>query len=147
MASFWEPAAREALVERARKLTPATPRRWGKMSPAAMLTHLTDAVRMAQGELPAAPKKTLLRFAPIKQLVIYVTPWPHGAPTAPELIARAPGDLASERQAFEAAVGRLAAARSASDLVPHPAFWKLSYRAWGVLLFRHIDHHLRQFGL
>lgn len=29
----------------------------------------------------------------------------------------------------------------------HPAFGTLSRRAWGVLGYRHVDHHFRQFGV
>jgi hypothetical protein len=41
---------------------------------------------------------------------------------------------------------RAASARTTDTWPEHPAFGKLSTRAWGVLIYRHMDHHLRQFG-
>ena len=42
---------------------------------------------------------------------------------------------------------RLGHITSGSQLVPHPVFGNLSYRAYGVLIARHADHHLKQFGV
>ena len=50
-----------------------------------MLAHLNDSYRMCLGELKVKSKHLPLRYTPIKQLVIYVAPFPKGAPTAPEL--------------------------------------------------------------
>ena len=148
MKTFWDPAARDEICRRMERLTPDTRPQWGKMTASQMVAHLNDAMRRAIGELPCAPKNVPIRFFPLKQLLIYALPWPKGAPTAPELLAR--GDAAQfeqEKAAFPQVVGRLAA-KPASDRWPaHPAFGPLTYRAWGVLKYRHADHHLRQFGV
>ena len=90
----------------------------------------------------------VLRYWPIKQLVIYVLPFPKGAPTAPELLARCDkADLEIEQAAFRALAAAVAA-KPATDAWPeHPAFGALTHKAWGVLAWRHADHHLRQFGV
>jgi hypothetical protein len=148
MKTFWDPAVRDEVCRRVDRLSADVTPRWGKFNAAQMLAHLNDAMRMALGELQVAPKATPLRRFLIKQLVVYVAPWPQGAPTAPELLARC--DQASfidEREAFREVARRLAA-KPASDIWPeHPAFGALSHCAWGVLEYRHSDHHLRQFGV
>ena len=113
-----------------------------------MLAHLNDAMRMATGELPVAPKNLPLRYFPLKQLVVYVLPFPKSAPTAPELLARCTGAQFEEEKAeFRKIVDRLAS-KPATDVWPeHPAFGPMTYRAWGVLKYRHADHHLKQFGV
>ena len=148
MATFWDPAARDDFAQRIARLTPTTPARWGRFNAAQMVAHLNDAMRMAMGDLPVAPKRSPLRYWPVKNLIIYVLPFPKGAPTAPELLARCEGaDLAAEQAAFRTLADRVAA-KSASDRWPdHPAFGTLSYADWGVLAHRHTDHHLRQFGV
>ena len=148
MATFWDPAARDAICRRVERLTPSHQPVWGKMNAAQMLAHLNDALRMAAGELPTSPKNTPFRHWPIKQLIVYVLPWPKGAPTAPELLARMDtADLVTEQASFKTIVERLAA-KSADDRWPeHPAFGTLTHKAWGVLGYRHADHHLRQFGI
>src|SRR5690242_8012845 len=98
MTSFWDSGAREDICRRVEQLTPAATAQWGKFTATKMLAHLNDALRMASGELPVAPKNMPLRYWPIKQLVIYVLPFPKGAPTAPELLARGDAvDLTSEQ--------------------------------------------------
>jgi len=66
---------------------------------------------------------------------------------APELLARPPATWQADVAELQALVDRLVArGREATPWPEHPAFGKLSRRAWGVLTYRHIDHHLRQFG-
>jgi hypothetical protein len=135
------------LQDRVQRLTPQQPPQWGKMSAAQMVAHLADSLRMASGELEVAPKKLPLRFSPLKELVLYVLPIPKGLPTAPELIRRKPRDWSMEIADLREQLNGLVE-RGAEALAPsHPAFGALSPKQWGVLVYRHMDHHLRQFGV
>jgi hypothetical protein len=148
MPTFWDSAARDALCRRVEQLTPDARAQWGKFTASKMVAHLNDALRMATGDLPVAPKNLPLRFWPIKQLVIYVLPFPKSAPTAPELLARGEAaELHTEQAAFRGLASHVAAKAADETWPPHPAFGDLSHKAWGVLIWRHTDHHLRQFGL
>lgn len=112
-----------------------------------MVAHLSDSLRMASGEIEVAPKRVPIRFAPLKQLVLYVLPIPKGAPTSPELIGRKPGDWSAEIAGLREQLNGVVE-RGAEALAPaHPAFGRLSAKQWGVLIYRHMDHHLRQFGV
>jgi hypothetical protein len=146
--TMWDPAVRASFLGRLQKLSPDTTARWGKFNASGMVAHLNDSYRMNIGELHVKPKNVPLKYTPIKQLVIYVLPFPKGAPTAPELIARCDGAvLADEKAAFEEMMAKLAAVKPGTTLPPHPAFGDLTYRTYGVLLFRHTDHHFKQFGV
>jgi hypothetical protein len=112
-----------------------------------MLAHLVDWMLMAKGELPTAAKRSLLRYPPLKQLAIYWLPFPRGVPTAPELISRVPSEWAIEQAALREHVQSFATLDAGTAWPEHPVFGTLSSRAWSVLGFRHMDHHLRQFGL
>ena len=106
---------------------------WGKFSASGMLAHLNDSYRMCTGELTVKSKNLPLRYTPIKQLVIYVLPFPKGAPTAPELIARCDGaELEDEKQALCANFERLAGVKPGDPLQEHPAFGALTYKDYGV---------------
>ena len=135
------------IIERIRRLTPDARGRWGKMNAPQMLTHITDAVRMATGELPTRSKKLPLRFFPLKQIAIYLLPFPKGMPTAPELISRAPSEWNGEMDMLLAAIERFSALDPRGIWPDHPAFGAMSGREWGVVSYRHLDHHLRQFGV
>ena len=148
MASLWQEAARRQLRERLAALRPDAPSRWGKMNGPQMLAHVNDALRMATGELPVAPRKLPVRFPPLKQLLIYVLPFPKGVPTARELLGRIDqAQFAQEAAAFPEMLERFASRPADAPLPDHPAFGPLTRRAWGVLAYRHVDHHFRQFGV
>jgi hypothetical protein len=147
MKSAWQKEARQDLLTRLDQLTPDAKGRWGKMNCYQMLAHIADAVRMPLGELKTKPKKTPLRFAPVKKLIIYVLPFPKGAPTAPELIARTEGDWNKEAVAVKELLARFAELQNQETWPEHPAFGKLSKKDWGALVYKHIDHHFRQFGV
>lgn len=112
-----------------------------------MLAHLTEAMRMATGELKVPSKNIFaLQHFPLKHLILYVLPFPRGAPTAPALIARTATDWDAEVATLVDTCERFATRDPNSEQPVHPAFGSLSHSAWGVLAYRHCDHHLRQFG-
>ena len=145
---MWDPALRALFVERSTKLMPGTKAAWGKLSASGMLAHLNDSYRMCLGDLAVKPRSGPLRYTPIKQLVIYVLPFPKSVPTAPELLARCDGAvLEDEKAAFKQMLERLSAVPPNTALAQHPAFGSLTYKDYGTLMARHTEHHFRQFGL
>jgi hypothetical protein len=146
MQSIWKTGDRRQLQERLTALTPDAERKWGSMTAPQVVAHLVDAARMALGDLPCRPKKLPIRYPPLKQLIVYWLPFPKGAPTAPELVGRAPLSWITEVSELTALLERLARQPADRHWPEHPAFGRLSRRAWGVLVYRHMDHHLRQFG-
>ena len=148
MKSIWETAAQRELSDRLSTLSANHRALWGKMSAQQMICNLTKSLRMALGELPAASKNLPLRYPPLKQLVIYIAPFPKSAPTAPELVITAtPNEWAADVRTLTTVMDRFAARGPTGPWPDHPAFGRLSPRAWGVLVYRHMDHHLRQFGV
>ena len=144
--SLLQTETKREIETRIARLTPTQPGRWGSLSAPQMIVHLTDSMKMANGDLSVEPKRVPLRYPPLKQLVIYWLPFPKGVPTAPELLARAPTDWATNLAELLASIDRFAGRSGAASWPDHPAFGRMSARQWGVLAYRHIDHHLRQFG-
>lgn len=84
---------------------------------------------------------------PLKHLILYVLPFPKGAPTAPELLVAEPGPVAAGQTSLQELLERVGAG-PAKGLGPvHPLFGQISRQEWGVLMHKHVDHHLRQFGV
>jgi hypothetical protein len=140
-------ATRADLSARLSRLAPDARPVWGKFTAPRMVCHVSDALRMALGDLPVAPKRLPLRYPVIKQLVIYLFPFPRGTPTAPELLARLPQEWNGEVQALRNALQKFSTRTPDEQWPDHPAFGSMSGRAWGVLAYRHMDHHFRQFGI
>lgn len=145
--TLWSAADREELLARVNSLEPTSTARWGKMTAPQMLAHLTDWMMMAKGDLPTRFLNKFLRFRPVKHLAIYWLPFPKGVPTAQELISRTPGDWSAERATFCEYLNSFESMHPDGAWPVHPAFGMLTPPAWGVLGYRHTDHHLRQFGV
>lgn len=147
MKSLWKDEARRDLTRRLARLAPDAKAIWGTMSAPQMVAHLTESARMALGDLACASKKLPFRYPPLKQLIVYLVPFPKGAPTAPELLRGTPGEWPADIARLETLLDRLVARDPSRPWPDHPAFGRLSARAWGVLIHKHCDHHLRQFGV
>jgi hypothetical protein len=117
------------------------------MDAKAMLTHLKLSALMALGELPVVNKgKRAFQVFPIKHLILYVAPFPKGAPTAPELLVSDSAPVDAIRDELLTLVERIGAGPRKGYGPDHPLFGRLSFREWGVATYKHTDHHLRQFG-
>ena len=144
--SIFDPTARQALLARIDRLAPDAPAAWGQFTAPKMVAHLHDSVRMALGDIVIPRRKSFLSNPLMRYLIIHVVPFPKGAPTAPALLKRPPDDWRSDVAALKQLIDRAAANEAAGAWQPHPAFGEISTRDWGVLLHKHIAHHLTQFG-
>ena len=150
MPSIFDPAVEAAVRQRAARLTPDAPARWGRMHAAQMLCHLVDAFRVPLGETSGGIKSTSFRFFPLRWLFVHVLPWPKGkVPTMPVFQQTQPAQWEEDRRAWEAALTRFVARgrQPKSQWSPHPAFGPLPNWEWGRIVYRHIDHHFTQFGV
>jgi len=148
MRSVLNEKERQVLCRRVASLTGSSVPRWGRMNVAAMLAHLCQSSRMALGELPVRPKgKRAFQVFPLKHLILYVVPFPKGTPTSPELLVAEPGPVAAGQASLEELLQRVGTGPTEGVGPVHPLFGELSRKEWGVLMHKHVDHHLRQFGV
>src|ERR1700752_1106567 len=147
MGSILKENDRAAIVSRTQSLSASSTARWGSMDVVAMLKHLRLSALMTVGDLPVESKsKRAFQVFPLKHLILYVVPFPKGAPTADEL---KPSDAASfeeERAAVLELIDRIVKGPSEGTGPAHPLFGPLTWREWGVVTYKHTDHHLKQFG-
>ena len=148
MRSIARPQDLDALIGRLRALEPTAQRQWGTMSLPQALAHCQMPLRVAVGELLL--KRSLLgllfgRWA--KRKLLALAPWKPGMPTAPEFKVSDQRDFAHEKRALLDLVQRFGE-RGPTGLTahPHPFFGRLTTDEWQALQWRHLDHHLRQFG-
>ncbi|HSF16140.1 MAG TPA: DUF1569 domain-containing protein [Vicinamibacteria bacterium] len=147
MRSILNESDRATLCSRVRSLSAASTPRWGQMSVTPMLQHLRLSAQMAVGELSvASANKRAFQVFPIKHLILYLLPFPKGAPTAPELLPRAAASFEEERTALLVLLDRIGAGPIKGASPAHPLFGPLSWREWGAATHKHVDHHLKQFG-
>jgi hypothetical protein len=136
----------QEISARVANLRPDAQRQWGTMPVDKMLAHVADGLRSALGEIEVKPKNTPLRFAPVRYLVLYWLPFLKSAPTAPELISRQPASVEAEIRDVQELLEKFAAQNPNGQWPVHAAFGQMSGQDWGVLQYRHLDHHLKQFS-
>lgn len=164
MKTLAKPADREEIIARLRRVRPDTQRLWGRMTAPQMVMHLSDAFLGLLGERhlpaeldpPAAGKKRR-RPAPLRRAIRkwYAVkspfPWPHGVRTRPEVDAEKggtpPGDFATDVANLERLCVRFVGPEAAAKRKPHFLFGTLTEAEWCRWGWRHMDHHLRQFGV
>ncbi len=147
--SLFRATDREALLARLRALRPDSSRQWGKMQPAQMLAHCQVALRVALGDQKLKRGLIGILFGGLaKKKLLAEKPWDRNMPTAPEFKVAGSGDLEKEREALLALVKRFGEGGPAAvTKEPHPFFGALTLEQWDMLQWKHLDHHLRQFGV
>lgn len=147
MGSILNETDRAEIIRRMQSLSSSSTRRWGSMHVADMLQHLRLSASMALGDLPVpSANKRIFQIFPFKHLILYVFPFPKGAPTANELKPTAGESFERERAALLKLLERIGTGPRDGAGPAHPLFGTLTRREWGVLNYKHADHHLKQFG-
>lgn len=148
MKSLFEPADREAILARLAALQPESARHWGKMDPAQMLCHCSLALETGTGDRPMKQKfigKILMPF--FRSSILGEKPFDKNSPTDPTFVVSVPRDFNAERTRLVNLIQRFVErGESAAGKETHAFFGKMTGQEWGELMYKHIDHHLRQFG-
>ena len=137
------------ILRRVRTLGPDSIRLWGRMSVHQMVCHCCDAFRMASGDKPTADVSNLGRRTVVKWIALHLPlRWPQGIQTVSEVDQYVGGTKPAEFYAdiaeLERFVERFASHRGSWPA--HPIFGRLTDAEWMRWGYRHMDHHLRQFG-
>jgi hypothetical protein len=149
MKTIFDAETHHELLNRLGKLTPEAERQWGKMSPAQMMEHTARALDMAIGKKPMKQiflgkmlswmfRKEFLGEKPFKQ----------NRPTGPDFIIKDELDFESTRARLKELIDEFhASGEGGLDGNVHGFFGPLTGKQWGETQYKHLDHHLRQFGL
>ena len=148
MKNLFEPGAVQEVMARIEQLKPASQRQWGKMDVGQMMAHCSAAMEMASGKLAA--RRTLIgRFIGphFRHMLTDDKPFPHNSPTAKELKVGT-CDFAQERERLKQCVHLFhEGGESQCTRRPHPFFGKITPLEWSTGMYKHLDHHLKQFGV
>jgi hypothetical protein len=143
-----DPQSREAVLGRIALLRPDSPRRWGSLTASAMLAHLLDGLRVTFAEMSAEFQPSFLSTPLGRWMVIdSPIPWPKGKVRAHEVFLRTPPstDFERDRRLLVEYVERFGRGPEQS-WGTSPFLGKLRPEEWARLNYRHLDHHLKQFG-
>jgi hypothetical protein len=136
---------------RLERLGPLSERQWGKMTAPQMLAHCSVSMQWGVGEI--VPEKGALAVRLMGRLVRPMVfrnedPLRKNSPTAKSLIVADERDLDKERERLSRLIDRFAAGGAAGCTKnPHSFFGRMTPEEWAILMYKHLDHHLRQFGV
>lgn len=137
------------MARRISQLTPASQRQWGKMNVAQMLAHCAEVFEVSNGHKKA--KRSLIgrTIGPLFKFV-YTNekPLARSAPTSKEFEMVSEKDFHAEQNRLKELLYEFlsnGSERLSRD--PHPFFGKLTPAEWARGMYKHLDHHLRQFGV
>ena len=149
MKNLFEVARVDEVKKRIAGLRPDRARQWGSMNTAQAVAHCSRGFELALGErLP--PRLLIGRIigGMVKKKVFgNEEPLRRNSPTVHGLVVKDERNLAAEQNRLCGMIDRFAAAGPKGCTAhPHSFFGQLTPEEWATLMYKHLDHHLRQFG-
>lgn len=146
MKSLFNTQERLEIVTRISSITEDTPRLWGKMTSSQMLLHCQSPLKVSIGELKLSSNLLFMILGPlVKKKLMKEEPFEQNLPTHKDFVVKSYPEFAIEKAKLIDLVNTFAE-RKARLAAKHPIFGKMNTQQWDALNWKHLDHHLRQFG-
>ena len=148
--NIFTPEVTNEIIHRINQLTPATKAQWGKMNVGQMLAHCNVTYEMMYENNHPKPgafmRWILKRF--VKTVVVSETPYPKNNKTAPAFMIKGVRDFEKEKARLIAYLIRTKdlGEKHFDNAVSH-SFGNLSITEWNNMFYKHLNHHLAQFGV
>jgi Protein of unknown function (DUF1569) len=149
MKNLFQPDAADEVISRIDKLQPAAQRQWGKMDVAQMMAHCSATFDLASGRL-VRPRVFVGRLIGPLFRSIYSNekPFEKNGPTDKMLVISDARDFGREQEQLKVRIRQFhQGGEEQCTKHPHPFFGALTPHEWSTGMYKHLDHHLRQFGV
>ena len=148
--NVFDQSVSDNLIQRINTLNPAAPAQWGKMNVAQMLAHCNVAYEMVYENKHPKPNflmKFILKTF-IRKIVTNEVPFKHNSQTAPAFIISDERNFDAEKKRLIDYVSKtLQLGKPYFDNKESMSFGKLSATEWNNMFYKHLNHHLTQFGV
>ncbi len=147
--SLYEHQVYEECTKRVQQLTEGTAAHWGSMNSAQMLAHCSEILEVSNGkELKNTPFLAKLFKGYIRKMVVGDKPYGKGVKTHPQYLQREPKDFQEQRSRLLKAIDIFYNMDKAeASNIKHSMFGVMSPEEKGWSAYKHLDHHLTQFGV
>jgi len=148
MKSLFETDAVSEIKNRLNSLDENSQRQWGKMNVGQMAHHCQKAflvpLEKTTPKTPNVVMRLLLRA--FKTSMYNDKEWRKSLPTPKAFEVTEQKDFEKERSRLLNLINEFVDKGETHDWPKHPAFGSFSPKQWGQMEYKHLDHHLRQFG-
>lgn len=151
MKSLFDVDVHSEIQTRIESLTPDATASWGKMSVGQMCTHCQMPLEVAMQQRTIGGKKPgfmkRLVFKLYKPLMYNDKPWSQNLPTVRDFIVKEDKDVTAEKAKLSALITDFHQRKEVTAWPAHPMFGNFTPEQWGKMQYKHLDHHLTQFGV
>lgn len=147
MKSLFEPEVLTEIRTRLDQFSEDKPRQWGKMSHGQTMAHCQGPFNIMLEKKDYGMKPNWLINLFFKKSMYNDKPWRKNLPTAKFLKQTEPRDLSEEKAKLLALLDEFESQRERNDWKPHPGFGHFTKEQYGQMQYKHLDHHLTQFGV
>ncbi|MEZ4858251.1 MAG: DUF1569 domain-containing protein [Flavobacteriaceae bacterium] len=147
MKSLFDESVYNEIRTRINNLNENSERQWGKMTHGQMMHHCQGPFNIMLGKNDYGMKPNWLAKVLFKKSLYNDKPWRKNLPTAKFLKETEPRDFSTEKKKLEALLDEFHSQRERNDWPDHPGFGHFTKQQYGQMQFKHLDHHLRQFGV
>ena len=149
MQSLFDNQTHQEVLNRIEQLHENTVPLWGKMQVNQMTKHCQLPLEVANGTLALNKPNMLMKlvFKMVKPTMYNDKAWKPSLPTAKEVVVHEAGTFATEKEKLVTAINEFSKKSTNLHWPEHPAFGKFSTDQWGKMQYKHLDHHLKQFGV
>ncbi|MEN8704472.1 MAG: DUF1569 domain-containing protein [Polaribacter sp.] len=150
MKNIFKQKITEEVLERINNLTKDSQPKWGTMSVSQMLAHCTVTYEMVytnKHKKPNAFTRWILKTI-VKSAVVSEKPYPKNSRTAPQFLITDQKDFLEEKKRLENYIIQTQElGETYFDGKESNSFGKLTTAEWNNMFYKHLDHHLTQFGV
>jgi hypothetical protein len=146
MDSIYNKEDNTKIIDRINSLTAESKAIWGKMTVDQMLMHTNDAMKVAFGEKDLKINFLMRFLGKMMKNKVFNSEFKKNSPTAPEFMYRENFNFETIQKELATNFSRFANGREAIKIMNHPFWGQMTYEDWNKLMWKHMDHHLKQFG-
>ncbi len=147
MKSLFEEKAFEEILARLDRLAENSQPEWGRMTVGQMVWHCQIPLKVGIENKPPRKKANPLVRWLFKKSMYSDRPWRKNLPTSPLAKAGEPKELSEELPVLKKMVREFHGLKDRNSWNPHPIFGEFTADQWGKMQYKHLDHHLTQFGV
>ena len=141
-----DPQVYASIRKRVESLRADSQRQWGKMSVDQMVWHVNVSMREAVGDYKPQLKPVPIPKAILRWAVINV-PWGRGARTREDMYTESTYDFSAQKAECLLLIDRIVARPLSAEWPNSASMGRMTGKHWSRLTAKHLDHHLRQFGV